>query len=271
MRLPSFVLSICLLLGIMTARDAHAGTRVRVLETWPRGEHVVLARNQNFYLRIAYDADTPVSIWAQPYFQGKPAHAGSNPALPQVGHGEALGWFFLMQPGDAVDEVRIAAGDGSPEHTPVIAVVHVDLSGGSAAPDAHAEPEWVATMRAQAVEAQRSASKAAMNAPIRPADIAFFGGFMMLVYALGAFAFVAPAWALWRWRGGWRIAAAVPALAMACVVLRIVIDTGHDPTSHNLWPFEILMWGVPCAMAMIALTIAHRVARRGTGTGRGMR
>lgn len=42
---------------------------------------------------------------------------------------------------------------------------------------------------------------------------------------------------LWRWRGGWRIAAA-PAMVMSFVVLRIVVDTARDPTSRNLWPFE---------------------------------
>lgn len=30
---------------------------------------------------------------------------------------------------------------------------------------------------------------------------------------------------------------------MAFAALRIFVDTTRDPTSHNLWPFEILMWG----------------------------
>lgn len=42
---------------------------------------------------------------------------------------------------------------------------------------------------------------------------------------------------LWRWRGGWRIAAA-PAMCMPFVVLRIVVDTARDPTPRNPWPFE---------------------------------
>ena len=28
---------------------------------------------------------------------------------------------------------------------------------------------------------------------------------------------------------------------MAFVMLRIIFDTAHDMTSHNLWPFEIVL------------------------------
>ena len=52
----------------------------------------------------------------------------------------------------------------------------------------------------------------------------------------------APVWALWKWRGGWRLAAVVPVAVMAFVVGRIVVDTSRDPTSHNLWPFEIILY-----------------------------
>jgi hypothetical protein len=68
-----------------------------------------------------------------------------------------------------------------------------------------------------------------------------------------------PIWGWWRWRGGWRIAAAVPAVVMAFVVLRIVMGTAIDPTSHNLWPFEIVMWGGLSCLAMLLLGIAHKL------------
>ena len=71
----------------------------------------------------------------------------------------------------------------------------------------------------------------------------------------------APAWALWKWRGGWRVAAAVPALIVAFVVLRIVVDTARDPTSHNLWPFELLMWGAGSVAIVVALAVARRLLR----------
>jgi hypothetical protein len=67
---------------------------------------------------------------------------------------------------------------------------------------------------------------------------------------------------VWKWRGGWRIGAAVPALVMAFVIGRIVVDTALDPTSHNLWPFEILMWGGASTIAMGVLALLRWVGRR---------
>ena len=39
-----------------------------------------------------------------------------------------------------------------------------------------------------------------------------------------------------------------------------VIDA-RDPTSHNLWPFEILMWGGACVAFMVTLKFARRLLR----------
>src|SRR5690606_18811973 len=90
-----------------------AGTEVRIVETWPAADDGYLPRNQSFYVRIAYRSDTPVGIWLHPMYQGQPARAGSNPSARYVGEGETLGWFFLMQPGDRVDEIRVVVGNGS--------------------------------------------------------------------------------------------------------------------------------------------------------------
>lgn len=67
------------------------------------------------------------------------------------------------------------------------------------------------------------------------------GLFMLGTLALLAGGVVAPTWGLWKWHGGWRTAAIVPLALVAFVVLRIVVETSRDPTSHNLWSFEILM------------------------------
>ena len=42
--------------------------------------------------------------------------------------------------------------------------------------------------------------------------------------------------------------------------MRIVVETAHDPTSHNLWPFEVLMYGTISLAFMAALKIARRFA-----------
>ena len=64
--------------------------------------------------------------------------------------------------------------------------------------------------------------------------------FMLLIAALALGFIVAEGWALVRWQGIWRWLAGVPLLLVSVVVLRIIVDTSADPTSHNLWPFEVL-------------------------------
>lgn len=120
--LQRVMLLLLLSLPFMPIDDVRAGTVVHVIETWPSGEHITLGKHQNFYLRLRYETDKPVHIWARPYFNGKPVEAGSNPSQMYSGKGETFGWFFFHAPGDMVDEVRITAGDGSISNTPIVAV-----------------------------------------------------------------------------------------------------------------------------------------------------
>jgi hypothetical protein len=246
--------------GLGSIGVARSETTVRVLDTYPSGDTITLARNQNFNLRLAYSTDQPAGIWITPYFQGKRVNAGTSPSQPYSGTGEALAWFFFMKPGSEVDEIRITAGDGGTNSTPLVATYRVRIVGGESVASAAPPPDWVIELGERAKVAQQQALKAHMSKPTSASDMALFGGFMLAMLAVGIAGFAAPAWSLWRWRGGWRIAAAVPAAIMAFVVLRIVIDTSRDPTSHNLWPFEILMAGALSAGITVALMIARKLA-----------
>ncbi|MBS0569923.1 MAG: hypothetical protein JSS28_04910 [Proteobacteria bacterium] len=253
------VLALLTVLWFCGAGGARAQATVQVLETYPAGDDVTLARNQNFYLRIGYSTTQPVQIWAHPYFQGKLARVGSNPSREYAGSGDALGWFFLMTPDVQVDEVRIAVGDGSVAGTHELLSYPVRVSSGDSADAAAAPPEWVARLSAIDKAEQRAAYEKRMSEPVTPGQMALFNGFMLSMLVLGLAGFAAPAWGLYRWRGGWRLAAAVPAVLMAFVVLRIIAGTSIDPTSHNLWPFEILIAGALSTGAMIVLAIARRL------------
>jgi len=249
----------CMALGMLAFHPARAQTQVQVQETWPAGDSITLNQNQNFYLHLHYTSDQPMHIWARPYFQGKPANAGSNPSrVYPAGSGKALGWFFLDS-GAQADEVRISAGDGSPSGTHVVATWPVSVTAGDEPAQDTAQPAWVTTLRAADKAAQDADHQDAMNTPMTAADVALFSGFMLAMIALGLIGLAWPAWGLWRWRGGWRIAAAVPAVIMAFVVLRILLGTAINPTSHNLWPFEIVMWGGLSCGAMLLLGIAHKL------------
>ncbi len=256
-------LALAVSVGFLCANSANAIT-VKVLDTDPQGSSVMLAPNQNFYLRIAFETDAPVSIWARPYFRGKEVAAGSNPSRRYNGNGEALGWFFFMKPGDQVDEVRINVGDGSIDGTRTVATypVHV-FSGGLPAAEHHAEPDWVTHLAQLDKAAQDADYKKRMSTPPSAGDVVLFNGFMLVMLALGALGFAAPVQGVRRWRGGWRVAAAVPIVVMAFVVLRLVVGVAADPTSHNLWPFEILQAGALSIVFMLVLFVARRLSGAG--------
>jgi hypothetical protein len=251
-------------MATLAIHDAHAETHVKVLGTWPTGDTVTLAGNQTFYVHMAYTSDQPVRIWARPYFNGKEANAGSNPSrVYPAGSGEALGWFFLSDPGTAVDEVRIRVGDGSPRNTSVVLTYPVWVESGGGSTAAGPEPAWVDSLRAADKAAQDADYQKTMNTPPSVGEELFFGGFMLAMFSLGIAGLTWPAWGLWRWRGGWRLAAAVPAAIMAFVVLRLLIGTAFDPTSHNLWPFEIIMAGGLSFIIMLVLAIVRKLAGPG--------
>lgn len=262
-RLQAVMILLALAAWFGPTGSAHAGTTVRVVETWPSGDDVMLGRNQNFYLRLAYDTDKPVGIWITPYFHGKRVNAGSSPSRTYTGSGETFGWFFFMKPGDEVDEIRITAGDGSTANTPAVASWTGHVAGSSEAGDAQTPPAWVAEMSARAKAEQDQAYRAQMNKPVSAGDMALMSGFMLAMLALGLSGFAAPAWGLWRWRGGWRIATAVPAAMMTFVVLRIMFGVARDPTSHNLWPFEILQAGTLSVVVMAVLGVARKLSGAG--------
>jgi hypothetical protein len=219
---------------------------------------VTLGENQTFFLRLGYATDVPVKIWARPFFQGREVAAGSNPSRTYTGSGETLGWFFFMAPGERVDEIRITAGDGSNAGTQLVATHSVRITGSDRPAASTSEPGWLAALRQEDERLQREEFEQRMNTPSGAGGTLILGGFMLLVAALGIAGIAAPLWAVRRWRGGWRVAAAVPALMVGFVVLRILLGTAGDSTSHNLWPFEILQVAVLSLVVVGVLLAARR-------------
>ena len=50
------------------------------------------------------------------------------------------------------------------------------------------------------------------------------------------------------WKGVAIIGASVPAI----ILLRVAVETAADPTSHNLWPFEIVIGSIVSALCAFA-------------------
>lgn len=250
------LLALACLLGC--AGNARAQAQARVVATDPAGTTLTLAPHQPFYLRIAYRTDRPVHIWARPYLHGVQVPAASHPSSLHEGSGETLGWFRL-DAGQAVDEVRILAGTGAARGTPTVASYPVRIEISDAPAAAREAPAWVSTLRRRDEAIRLRAMQAQANEPASTGGTVFVALLMPVVLVLLLAGIAAPAWALWRWRGGWRLAAAVPATLMALAVARIVFDTARDPTSHNLWPFEILLWGACNLLAIIVLALARLI------------
>jgi hypothetical protein len=64
------------------------------------------------------------------------------------------------------------------------------------------------------------------------------------------------------WSQGWRNAAMMCLAPMAFVMLRIIIDTAHDMTSHNLWPFEIVLQAAVVLLLFAGLAFVRFLAVR---------
>ena len=252
------VFGLLLLAGLwcVTITAAHAGSSASVVKTHP-SDSATLCGNEYFWVHIEYATDEPISLWARPYRNGTPIKQMSNASMTYTGSGDALGWFSLIEPGD-VDEVRIVAGGGKPYREWELTRYRVELRWTNAPVPAAHRPQWVEDLLAiEKAHYQQDAERRARE-PVSGGEVASFNGFMLIILALVLAGIGVPLWSVWKWRGGWKIAAAAPTAGVVFVVVRILVDTARDPTSHNLWPFEILMFGT----LALACTGVLRVARR---------
>lgn len=67
--------------------------------------------------------------------------------------------------------------------------------------------------------------------------VVVFGAFVLRAYAVSSI---------------WKITGILGAVMPSAVMARVIVDGLQDPTSHNLWPFEVaiaLIMGIACAFA----------------------
>ncbi len=252
-------------LGLMACAllspSARGDTQVRI-EAIDPPDGSALPLHQSLNVRIAYNTDEAVSLWARPFLRGKEVkQIYSNASARYTGSGTTIGWFALINAGE-IDEIRVRAGGGAPYREWDVASLPVSLRWEAGVSSRQQEsPAWVGELQAQANERMRQQTKEAAGKPTSASDVVLFNGFMLTMLAIGVAGIAVPLWSWWKWRGAWRVAAAVPAAAVLFVILRIIVDTSRDPTSHNLWPFEVLM----CSAAALAGIGALKVARRLVG------
>ena len=59
-----------------------------------------------------------------------------------------------------------------------------------------------------------------------------------------ALSLCAPLLAVWRWRGGWRVAPAVPVVGIVWLVVSMIAAFFSQTDSHTLWKLTILAAGL---------------------------
>ncbi len=250
--------TLALIVALAVAPPLSAATQVDIGDVRP-ADGSVLAPDTSVYVLMNYETDTSVRLWVRPYAGGTAvAQALSNTSAEYSGSGQALGWFALREPG-IVDEIRIIAGGGDPYREWQVTSLPIWIEWKTGGATATARPAWVAELQQQQAELNAAAARQRASEPAGASDMLLFSGFAVLVVGVLVGGIVLPIRSALRWRGGWRIAAFAPLGLMAFVVLRIVVDTALDPTSHNLWPFELLMYGAVALVIVGVLTIARRI------------
>jgi len=237
--------------------SALAGVTVEVIDTFPETSGQSLAVDQNFYVHLRYTSDTPVRIYVRPYTQGQPSNAISSAAvlLPPVAD-EALGWFALRAPG-VVDEYRVlvdAENSGYPKEILSVPVT-LEWKAGGIMTDT-GMPDWIASLNQRDAALMQAAQRnAEREHPVRNTVLGLL--LMPLLFGIPLLALALSVVAVIRWPGGWRYAGGLPLLAFAIWLMNFTIDVTRDPTSHNLWPFELL-YGAGYALAWLGVLFVAR-------------
>ena len=158
----------------------HAASSARIVATEPAMD-ATLKRQQSFWVRIEYQTDEAIDLWARPYRNGvQIKQAMTNASLLHTGSGEALGWFALIEP-EAVDEVRIFAGGGKPFREWELARQPVNLNWTNATGSPAQHAQWVTDLLASEEARSREAAQQRAREPAAVGEATLFNGFMLTV------------------------------------------------------------------------------------------
>ena len=65
-----------------------------------------------------------------------------------------------------------------------------------------------------------------------------------------------------KWQGTWRYVMTVPLLVLGGAFLDILIGTSINSSSHNLFPFELLIWLFVALLVKFVLVIMRKIIRK---------
>ena len=244
-----------LFLLLFVSALACAEVSVRVIEGDP-GSPATLGHWEEYSLRIAYETDRPIRVRGEAYSAGQRVTSmTSGSPRYDPGTGEALFWFAFTKPA-RVDHITVWAEDEQ-AHVPVAqADVKVSLTWTGQQPAARRQKAaWVARLQAERDRRHREEAQAYANRPIPWWEPVLFmaAGWSIPLY------FIVQVVVLWRWRGGWRIAAAVPAVPMLLILGHAIFAFF---AGSNIFPLILIFTCLPALIYLLVLVAVRRFRRQ---------
>ena len=240
---------------VLAGGAAHAEVRLQVLESFTAAP-ATLGHWEPYYLRIGYVSDQPIRVRVEPRL-GDAAVPGMNGGSPvnAAGSGEAFYWIAYTDR-VRVDRLVVYAQDEKWQGRLAQVEWPVDLAwSGDKAQAARTPPEWVQRLKGERAARDRIEYEARMS---EPAGWGWSLGLFAAAWSIPVY-FILQGFLLWRWRGGWRIAAAIPAVPMTGFLLHAIFAF---VAGSNLFPL-FLIFLCPPALLYLLVLLGARKARVG--------
>lgn len=219
-----------------------------------------LAVGDTVYFRVGYRSNQPIRIQAQGFRGGEPVRGGHNgsPAWPATEVGEAFAWFFVSEAG-RVDELRVDVSDAVGRTTFTEFTFPLRAQFVEAPRRDRVSAPWVAALRARAEELSAAAAPPAEVTSVGTVAAGLLGTLLIgAIFAVLVLALVLPLAAAFRWQPPWRWAACVAVALFVLPLLNVMAGVARDPTSHNLWPLELLGFALASLLLIGVLTLLRR-------------
>ncbi len=250
---------------------------VSVLNTHPAPDANLTGRD-SFYLQYRIETPEKVRVGIEAYSRGAKlavGNSGQNHFEPGTHTGAAFLFVSQKEPVQ-VDEIRLPIWRESThwQQPPdwvasvPVALLHLPSSPRSQAP----LPDWVNAwnkdreMRRQAAVQAAQANAAASESWVE--NLLLRGFLIVIIFVLPLAALALPIWAAWTWERPFRTHALIACAIFVVKVGTVMFDVARDPTSHNLWPLEMMMWTVPLLAYLGGVWLWRRSALRRAASAR---
>jgi hypothetical protein len=214
----------------------------------------VLDKWGKVYLSVAYTTDRKIQVIARGFFGGKPVPAMTSGAEPHdAGSGNAFYWIAYVD-ARKIDQIVVEAVSG--RTTLAQTSIPVDFTWtGVESSSPRVPADWAARMQEEQNRRIEAKTQEYMNRTPGWSET-------LVVMAMGWSVpgyFIAQVWTLWRFRGGWQVAASIPLLVMLPVLGYTVIAF---LAKSNLFPL-VLIFTAPLAFGyLLVILFLRRAANR---------